>query len=273
MLNNSPSARRQISVSGHSMSDEHQTVERRSAIPILYEDEQLIAVAKPSGMFVHRSAADRSATEFVVQTVRDQLNCFVYPIHRLDRPTSGVLLLAKSSEAAAIFATMFAERRVQKTYLALVRGFTEDSGRIDRPLVSDKGRGRPASDPHSVPQDAETLYRTVEKFEAGFSSGRHATTRCSLVEASPKTGRFHQIRRHMAGISHPVIGDADHGDTKLNRVFQEQVGVTRLMLAAVRIEFVHPKTEAAIVIDCPPDDSFGSVITSLRAQSVPAVTA
>ena len=251
------------------MSDDSQTVERRNPIPVLYEDDQLIAVAKPSGMFVHRSVADRSATEFVVQTVRDHLNCFVYPVHRLDRPTSGVLLLAKSSEAAAVYATMFAERRVQKTYLTLVRGFTEDSGQINRPLVSDKGRGRPASDPHSVPQEAETLYRTLEKFEARFPSGRHATTRCSLVESSPKTGRYHQIRRHMAGISHPVIGDADHGDTRINRVFQQQVGVTRLMLAAIRVQFVHPTTEAGIVIECPPDESFSSVINSLRSQSVP----
>jgi tRNA pseudouridine65 synthase len=155
------------------MSDDYQTVETRRPIPVLYQDEQLVAVAKPSGMFVHRSAADRSATEFVVQTVRDQLNCFVYPIHRLDRPTSGVLLLAKSSEAAAVYATMFAERRVQKTYLALVRGFANDSDRIDRPLVSDKGRGRPATDPHAVPQEAETFYRTIEKFEAAFSSVQH----------------------------------------------------------------------------------------------------
>ena len=250
------------------MVEENKSVTMSRQIPVLYEDDLLIAVAKPSGMFVHRSEADRSATEFVVQTVRDQVNCFVYPIHRLDRPTSGVLLLAKSSEAASVYAEMFAERRVQKTYQALVRGFAADTGRIDRPLVSDKGRGRPATDPHSVPQEAETWYRTLEKFEAGFPSGRHATTRCSLVEASPKTGRYHQIRRHMSGISHPVIGDADHGDTKINRVFQQRVGVTRLMLAAVRIEFLHPMTEAWIVINCPPDDSFSSAITSLRAQSV-----
>lgn len=250
------------------MADENKPEKMNSPIPVLYEDEQLVAVAKPSGMFVHRSVADRSATEFVVQTVRDQLNCFVYPIHRLDRPTSGVLLLAKNSEAASVYATMFAERRVQKTYLALVRGFSEGAGRIDRPLVSDKGRGRPSTDPHAVPQEAETLYRTVEKFEASFPSGQHATTRCSLVEACPKTGRYHQIRRHMTGIAHPIIGDADHGDTKLNRVFQQQAGVTRLMLAAVRIEFVHPVTGTDIVIECRPDDSFGSVINSLRARTV-----
>lgn len=249
------------------MAEENKSVTTNARIPVLYEDEQIIAVAKPSGMFVHRSAADRSATEFVVQTVRDQLNCFVYPIHRLDRPTSGVLLLAKNSEAAAAYAIMFAERRVRKTYVALVRGFTDDSGTIDRPLVSDKGRGRPATDPHSIPQEAETFYRTIEKFEAAFSSGQHATTRCSLIEAQPKTGRYHQIRRHMAGISHPVIADAEHGDSRANRKFQQSLGVTRLMLAAVRLEFVHPLTAAPITIESAPDDSFNSVIARLRMQS------
>ncbi|MFO1001085.1 MAG: pseudouridine synthase [Planctomycetaceae bacterium] len=237
-------------------------------IPVLYQDEQLVAVAKPSGMFVHRSAADRSATELVVQLLRDQLNCYVYPIHRLDRPTSGVLLLAKSSEAAATYAKMFADRQVHKTYVALVRGFAPESGCIDRPLVSDKGRGRPATDPHAIPQDAETLYRTLERFELPFPSGQHQTMRCSLVEARPQTGRYHQIRRHLAGISYPVIGDADHGDTKINRVVQQQAGVTRLMLAAIRIEFVHPVTGTDIIIECPPEDSFSKVINSLRARSV-----
>lgn len=250
------------------MTDAGEMTEAGSPIPILYEDDQLVAVAKPSGMFVHRSAADRSATEFVVQTVRDHLNCFVYPIHRLDRPTSGVLLLAKSSEAAAIYAAMFAERQVQKTYLALVRGHTQDSGKIDRPLVSDKGRGKPSTDPHAVPQEAETSYRTLEKFEARFASGRHDTTRCSLVEASPRTGRYHQIRRHLTGISHPVIGDADHGDTKFNRAFQQHAGVTRLMLAAVRVQFVHPISKEQIIIDCSPEHSFSRVIELLHEQSV-----
>lgn len=237
-------------------------------IPILFEDDQLVAVAKPSGMFVHRSEADRSATEFVLQTVRDQLNCFLYPVHRLDRPTSGVLLFAKSSAVAALLAAMFAERKIQKTYLALVRGHTQDSGTIDRPLISDKGRRRPAVDSHSVPQEAETQYRTIEKLETSFASGPHQTTRCSLVEASPATGRFHQIRRHLAGISHPVIGDADHGDTKLNRVFQQRVGVTRLMLASVRMVFAHPMTGEQIMIECLPDRSFSIVVQLLREQTI-----
>lgn len=240
--------------------------EIQSAVPILFEDEHLVAVAKPSGMFVHRSEADRSATEFVLQNVRDQLGSFVYPVHRLDRPTSGVLMLAKTSEAAALFGKMFAERQIQKTYLALVRGHSDDSGMLNRPLVSSKGRGKPDTNP----QEAETAYRTLERFEVPFASSQHASTRCALIEAHPKTGRYHQIRRHLAGISHPIIGDADHGDTKLNRQFQQYAGVTRLMLAAVRIEFIHPVTQTQISIECDPADSFAVVVDRLR-QVVPDV--
>lgn len=243
--------------------NEPQESEPRTFIPILFEDEQLVIVHKPSGMFVHRSLADRSATEFVVQHVRDQVGCFVYPVHRLDRPTSGVLMLAKSSAAAALFGSMFAERQVRKTYVALVRGHTDDTGTIDRPLVSDKGRGKSESNPLSVPQDAETDYRTLERFEVPIAFGRHATTRCSLVEVHPRTGRYHQIRRHLAGISHPVIGDADHGDTKFNRHAQTHLGTTRLMLAAIRLEFPHSTTGYETKIDCPPEASFRSVIDKL----------
>ena len=237
---------------------------QRMPIPVLYEDDLLIAVAKPSGMFVHRSLADRSATEFVVQNVRDQIGSFVYPVHRLDRPTSGVLLLAKNPDAAALYGNMFAERRIRKTYLALVRGHSEDSGTIDRPLISDKGRGKSEGHPSAVPQEAATEYRTLQRFEAPFPSGKHLTSRCSLVEVQPKTGRYHQIRRHMFGISHPVIGDAEHGDTKLNRQYQQYVGVTRLMLAAVRVEFIHPVTDEPLKIECPLEGSFSGVVNQLR---------
>lgn len=244
------------------MSDNNESVQR-AIIPVLFEDEHLVIVHKPSGMFVHRSLADRSATEFVVQHVRDQVGYFVYPVHRLDRPTSGVLMLAKSSAAAALFGSMFAERQVQKTYVALVRGHTDDAGTINRPLVSDKGQGKSESNPLSVPQDAETAYRTLERFEVPIAFSRHATTRCSLVEVHPKTGRYHQIRRHLAGISHPVIGDADHGDTKFNRHVQTHLGTTRLMLAAVCLEFTHPALGTGMKIDCPLEQSFRSVIEKL----------
>ena len=240
---------------------------RQTSIPILYEDEQLVAVAKPSGMFVHRSMADRSATEFVVQNVRDQLGSFVYPVHRLDRPTSGVLLLAKNPEAAAIYGNMFAARQIRKTYVALVRGYADDCGTVNRPLISDKARGNVEMHPLTIlPQEAETEYRTLERFEAPFASGQHSTSRCTLIEAFPKTGRYHQIRRHLSGISHPIIGDAEHGDTKLNRQYQLHVGVTHLMLAATRVEFTHPLTGKQLAIECPPPESFAVVVRKLREE-------
>lgn len=244
----------------------HDSIEHNpnTEVPILFQDDLLVAVAKPAGMFVHRSEADRSATEFVVQNVRDQLGSFVYPVHRLDRPTSGVLLLAKSSEAAALLGQMFAERRIHKTYTALVRGHSDASGTITRSLVSSKGRRQPDGHPHRIPQDAETSYNTRKQFEIPIASGRHATTRCSLVEAYPRTGRYHQIRRHMSGIAHPIIGDSEHGDTRLNRIFQQHVGVQRLMLAAIRLQFKHPMTHKAIVIECVPAESFASVIRRLQ---------
>ncbi len=245
-----------------------ENINTREDIPILFQDDVLVAVEKPSGMFVHRSEADRSATEFVVQNVRDQLGSFVYPVHRLDRPTSGVLLLAKSSEAAAMFGQMFAERRIKKTYLALVRGHTNDSGILDRPLISSKGRDKPQGHPHTVPQEAETSYRTLETFEEPFASGQHSTTRCALIEACPRTGRYHQIRRHMNGIAHPIIGDSEHGDTRLNRLFQQHAGVTRLMLAAARVQFQHPVTKADVVIECVPAETFACVIQRLRITAI-----
>jgi tRNA pseudouridine65 synthase len=248
--------------------DDSEHREKRTLIPILCEDDQFVAVAKPAGMFVHRSDADRSATEFVLQNVRDQLGHFVYPVHRLDRPTSGVLLLAKSPEAAALFGNMFADRTIQKTYVALVRGHAEDSGMIDCPLVSSKVHGKTAERFLTPPQEAQTAYRTLERFEVPFKSGPHPTTRCSLVEAQPQTGRFHQIRRHMVRIAHPIIGDVEHGDTKLNRRYQDHAGVTHLMLAAVRVEFVHPVTGISTVIDCAPAKSFAVVIERLRLLSM-----
>jgi len=241
--------------------------EKQTLVPILFEDDQFVAVAKPVGMFVHRSEADRSATEFVLQNVRDRLGHFVYPVHRLDRPTSGVLLLAKNPETATLLGNMFAERQIRKTYLALVRGHTDDSGDIDCPLAPSKANGWQTGNRSTTPQEARTAYRTLERFDVPFKSGPHTTSRCSLIEAHPHTGRFHQIRRHLVRIAHPIIGDVEHGDTKLNRRYREHAGATHLMLVAVRLEFVHPVTRSPVVIECVPAESFAFVIRQLRDQS------
>ncbi len=247
----------------------HSLVCRVKQVHILYQDEHLVAVAKPSGMFVHRSDADRSAESVVVQTLRSQLAQNVYSVHRLDRATSGVLLLARSQTAAAACGLMFSERRIRKTYLALVRGYSTAAGQIDTPLISARGREKLAGHPWAEPQHALTGYRTLQQFEVPIALGQHATTRSSLVEAHPETGRYHQIRRHFNYVSHPVIGDTSHGDGRHNRVYREHFGAERLMLAAVRLEFEHPITGSACDIRCPADSSFMTVIRQLEVFRVP----
>lgn len=236
-------------------------------LPILYQDEGLVAVAKPSGMFVHRTAEDRTDTQVVLQIVRDQIGQFIYSIHRLDRATSGVVLLATTKECASAMGTAFAERNVAKTYVALVRGHCSEEGRITRPLVPSQGRELPAGHPAAEPKEAETWFRTLEKFEAPIHCGRYETTRSTLIEVKPRTGRFHQIRRHMNFDSHPVIGDTTHGDSRHNVLYREHFGLSRLMLAATQLEFRHPITDASITVDCPPDSSFAAVVERVRAAS------
>ncbi|MCH2202462.1 MAG: pseudouridine synthase [Fuerstiella sp.] len=217
-------------------------------LPILYCDDQYVAIAKPAGMFVHRTNMDRRVRDVVVQTARDQLGRPVFPVHRLDRPTSGIVLMGLSTEAASAASELFRERRVGKSYLALVRGHAPDEGRIDRPLTS----------PETVygePLEAVTEFKTECRFEVPLRSGRFPTTRCSLIRALPRTGRFHQIRRHLNGINHPIIGDTSHGDSRQNRFFRTYANAVRLMLHAAEIRFCHPATNECVEIQCPmPDD-------------------
>ncbi|MBK8349180.1 MAG: pseudouridylate synthase [Saprospiraceae bacterium] len=197
---------------------------------VLYEDDHLIAINKPHGLFVHRTALDKDATIFAVQCVRDLIGQRVYPVHRLDRKTSGVLVLAKSKSVQSLMNEMFRERQVMKKYLAIVRGYTDDNGTIDYVLKTDKGKA----------QDALTHYRTIKRTEIQISSGRFETSRYSMVELNPVTGRMHQLRRHMSHIFHPIIGDRPHGCNKQNRFFLAQFEMGTMMLHASEISFAHP---------------------------------
>lgn len=232
-------------------------------LSVLYVDEHLIAVAKPSGMFVHPSDADRSVKESVLKCVREQFNQYLYPVHRLDRATSGIVLLARSSIAASRMGTLFSGRCVKKTYRALVRGHCPATGTIDRPLMPPRGKGRPAGHPHTETQEAVTEFITLQRYEIPLQSDSYPVTWCSLIDASPLTGRFHQIRRHLNSVAHPIIGDTTHGDSRQNRFFGKEFRLTRLMLAAVRLEFPHPVTEARLQIESLPDQSFSGLIDQL----------
>lgn len=207
-------------------------------LSILYRDDFLAAVNKPPGLLVHRTGLDAGETQFALQMLRDQLGQPVWPVHRLDKGTSGVLLFALDALSARTMGKAFESGEgLNKTYRAVVRGWPADDGLIDHPLrrlPDDRHGGREEA------QEALTRFRALERYELPLPQGRYPTTRCALVELSPLTGRRHQLRRHMKHIAHPIIGDTTHGKGPLNRALAEKLGVQRLWLHAYRLEVVHP---------------------------------
>ncbi|MCL4107052.1 UNVERIFIED_CONTAM: hypothetical protein GTU68_050283 [Idotea baltica] len=240
-----------------------------SDIPLRLEfnDESLVAVVKPAGLSVHRNSDDRVSSGYLLQQLRDQTGDWLFPIHRLDRATSGLVVFAKSAEIAAAISAQFASRDVEKQYVALVRGFTPEKSSMDHPLISMRGRTKPEGHPAREPQAASTDYETVQQWQLPFSSGRYSTTRCSLVNVFPRTGRWHQIRRHFNYDSHPVIGDSSHGDTRVNKMFSECLGVNRLMLMATFLKFVHPVTQKTIQLECSLDTNFQEAVRRVEQES------
>lgn len=230
-------------------------------LDILFQDEHFVAVNKPRGLLVHRSAIDRRETRFAMQMVRDQIGRRVYPVHRIDKPTSGVLLFAFNPEAARSLMEVFQGHKVRKTYLAVVRGHTQEQGRIDYPLREEPDRmtDRRARQGKEA-QPAVTDYRRLATVELPFPVGRYASSRYSLVAVTPFTGRRHQIRRHMKHIFHPVVGDTTHGDGRHNRFFREQFDCHRLLLSAVELSFVHPYTGEGLTVSAPLDAGFQTII-------------
>ncbi|WP_430283736.1 tRNA pseudouridine(65) synthase TruC, partial [Pseudoalteromonas sp.] len=224
---------------------------------IVYQDEYFVAVNKPAGMLVHRSWLDKHETQFVMQTLRDQIGQHVFPLHRLDRPTSGVLVFALSSEIASNVMPMFANHEMVKTYHAIVRGWIEEGDVLDYPLKEelDKIADKFAKQDKEA-QSAVTEYQPLAKVEVPFSTGKFPTTRYCLVEMKPKTGRKHQLRRHMAHLRHPIVGDTTHGDGKHNRLYREEYDCHRLMLHASELRFVHPYTKQELVLKASFDESW-----------------
>lgn len=241
------------------------------SLSILYEDEGLIAVNKPAGMLVHRSWLDKHETRFVMQTLRDQIGQHVYPVHRLDRPTSGVLLFAKDSVTAHQLSLQFEQHTVKKSYLAVVRGYLGGgylgAGRIDYALkprldkIADK-----FTDPDKAALPAITDYECLATVELPFvACDRFATSRYSLARLMPITGRKHQLRRHMKHIFHPIVGDTTYGDKKQNRAILQHIGVGRLLLHAHRLSFSHPVTAEMVTVTADLDEEF-SVMRQLFAR-------
>ena len=211
------------------------------SLEILFQDEHLVAINKPHGLLVHRSNIARDAEEFALQILKNQIGRWVNPVHRLDRKTGGVLLFALDKETEKAMQQQFAENKVQKKYLAIVRGYTPDQQEIDYPLRKENG----------TLQDAFTAYTTLKRAELDLPLGVHPTSRYSLVEAKPETGRMHQLRKHFSHVFHPVIGDRTHGCNKQNRMFKQNWQMDTMLLHASELSFMHPITKEPVCIKAP----------------------
>ncbi|WP_224419056.1 MULTISPECIES: pseudouridine synthase [unclassified Modicisalibacter] len=215
-------------------------------LPIVYQDESLVAVRKPSGLLVHRTALARGETRFALQTLRDQLGRHVHPVHRLDRPTSGLLLFALDADTARELGEAFTAQRVAKRYLAVVRGLGPEHDVLDAALREEDAR-RPKAEMPAQP--ARTVVRRLDSVELPVTVDRYPTARYSLIEARPQTGRRHQIRRHLSRRGYPIIGDAKHGKGVHNRFFRERLDCDRLLLAAVGLRLWHPRRQAMLELN------------------------
>lgn len=223
-------------------------------LTVLHLDGHVVVIDKPSGLLVHRSPIDRHETRFAVQLLRNQLGRRVYPVHRLDKGTSGALAFALDRDSAGVLAEAFASGTVAKTYHALVRGWPPNSGVIEHALGAVADDYDPSSS--ATVRHARTSFRTMERTELPVRVDRYPTSRYALVELVPDTGRRHQLRRHLAHVSHPIIGDSTYGKGRHNRLFAEHFGVRRLMLACVRLEFDHPVTGHRIGVNADPGPEF-----------------
>ncbi|WP_444898558.1 pseudouridine synthase [Microbulbifer sp. VAAC004] len=225
---------------------------------IIYEDEHLLAAYKPEGWLVHRSEIDRHETRILLQHLRNLSGYHLYPVHRLDKPTSGVIIFGKSSAVAAQLQHQLEGKGSLKKYLAVCRGYCPEQETIDYPLppVADfkHQRKRPKSE---LPrQEAITLFQRLATIELPYEVDRYPTSRYSLVEIQLKTGRRHQIRRHFKHIHHPLIGCPKYGKSSHNHFFSQQFNCGRLLLHAVKLELQHPVSQKLLVLQAEPRGKF-----------------
>jgi tRNA pseudouridine65 synthase len=218
-------------------------------LEVLYEDEQYIAVHKPAGMLVHRTKLNSSERVYAMQVVRDQVGGHVFPVHRLDKPTSGALLFAKSSETARAVSELIQRHEMTKKYVGVVRGWTLDSDTIDYALKEQLDKTTDSKARIDKPaQEAVTEYHTIKRIELPHAVGRYASARYSLVEMNPQTGRKHQLRRHFKHIFHPILGDRKYGDRDHNAYWLDTHQIRRLCLAATELSFIHPYSGLPVCI-------------------------
>ena len=229
----------------------------------------MVAINKPSGLLVHKSPIDKNEIYFAMKILRDQIGQWVYPVHRLDKPTSGVLLFALDSHTAKLLSEQFKEHTIQKSYIAVVRGYIEEFGLIDYPLSVklDKIADRDANITPKEPQEAQTAFKRLGVVEVDFAVGRYEKSRYSLVELKPQTGRKHQLRRHMKHLSHHMLGDTKYGRGEHNKMVRREFGVHRLLLHAQTLLFTHPYTQKSILLTASYDETFHSLFKSFGWES------
>lgn len=231
-----------------------------SSLPVLYSDEALAVVDKPAGLMAHDSALARGETDFAADRLREQFGKPIFLVHRLDRATSGCLLLAFDRETASALGKALMSGEVAKDYWAVCRGWpAEQRFLVDHPL--DGGPGKPLKKP------AQTAFERLATCELPLPSSGFETSRYALLQASPLTGRFRQIRRHLKHLSHHLIGDSSHGDGRHNRNFR-MLGIHRMLLHARRLAFVHPHSGEPIEALAAPDAEFAKALALFRALPV-----
>lgn len=233
-----------------------QPEQRQSKVEILAENDILIAINKPCGLLTVPTAL-ASDKQTCMSVLRNQIKARVYPVHRLDRATSGVLLFARTSDSARILAELFANRSITKTYIAVVRGHLFEDGKIDHPIAEEK---------HSQPVQAITLFTPVARLELPIPVGHYPTARYTLLSLTPLTGRNHQIRRHLAHLRHPIIGDTIYGDGRHTTMFRQQLGIHRLMLHASSLWLPALEEHPEMTITAPIPEEFTMLFPDYRTQ-------
>lgn len=242
-------------------------------LEIIFQDQDYIAINKPSGLLVHRSPIDRHETRFAIQTLRDQIGQPVYPVHRLDKPTSGVLLFALNKEALKAAQKQFMDasqeettdkhqtsQKLTKEYLAIVRGYAPDNLTIQHTVKAREDKQNPDTRNN---KEGITLVQSLAQCEINHMVEKYLVSRYSLVKLKPLTGRRHQLRYHLKHISHPIIGDAKYGKGTHNRFFQKQYNNQRLLLAATTLNFQQPFTKEIIQLNASPTPDFIAITDAL----------
>lgn len=210
-------------------------------LTLLYSDPNFTIINKPNGLLVHRTSIAEDDDVVALQLLRDQLGHPVFPVHRLDRPTSGIVLFGHNSEITRALQEELAQNHCQKQYTALVRGWIHEAVSNTREVKNDRG----------TLKEAETHFKPLQQFELPIATDRYATARFSIIEAYPLTGRWHQIRQHLGQMRHYIINDRVHGDGKQNRLFTEQLGIREMFLHAHRFTITHPVSGEKLHIEAP----------------------